>query len=250
MYAVLAKIYLMLNYNNNTSVTEVANDIANGGSAAGAIEDFNNFLLNMLIYAGSIILAIAIVKLVIALQQQDSHSKMQASLLFGLGAAFVASNAIIQAIDIKNNINNSSQIVINMAEVAGTVLRLVALILLAISIVQMILSFINEDGAQKADAGKLMAIGGVLYAIRSVLVEAVTYALQPSGMSNITKLIINTISAISRFIGLILGLYGLFHVLLAFKDHDSTQLQRNIVLLTVGIILIMTKAIFNVFGLG
>jgi hypothetical protein len=245
---ILAKILLDIGYGSGTTVSDVASDMA-GGSAVGAIEDFNGFLLNMLIYAGAIIVAIAIIKMIIAMQQQDSHSKMQATLLFGLGAVFVSSNAIITAIDIKNNSGNPTQIVLNIAGVAGTVLKLVAIILLAVAILQMILSFINEDGAQKADAGKLMSVGGALYSLKAILITAADYAMQPAGMANVTKLIIDVIADVSRFIGIILGVYGLFHTILSLKDQDSSQLQRHIVLLTIGIILAAMPLIFSVFGL-
>lgn len=245
----MTKIFLLTDYTNSTSIKDVANDMTGGGSAAGAVEDFNGFLLGMLIYAGAIITAIAIIKMVIAMQQQDSHSKMQATLLFGLGAVFVSSNVILTAIDIKNNTNDPKQIVLNIAEVAGTVLQLVAIILMAFALLQLILSFINEDGAQKADAGKLLSIGGVLYSIKTILITATDYAMQPAGIANVTTLIIDMIASISRFIGILLGVYALFQLILAFKDQDSSQLQKNAVLLTVGIILTSMPFIFGVFGL-
>lgn len=242
-----------IGYTDSTSVKDVAaelnREIARGGSAAGAIEDLNSFLLDLLIYAGAIIIAVAIVKMVIAMQQQDSHSKMQATLLFGLGAAFVSSNAIITAIDIKNNSGDPKKIVLNMAEVAGTVLKLVAIILIAIAILQMIMSFINEDSAQKADAGKLMAVGGILYSLKTILVEAADYAMQPAGIADVKNLIIDVIASVSGFVGVILAIYGIFQIVLSFKDQDSSQLQRNIVLLTVGIILSAMPLIFDAFGL-
>lgn len=240
---------LAIGYDNDTSVSQVASEMSSGGSAAGAIEEFNGFLLSMLIYAGAIIVAIAIVKMVIAMQQQDSHSKMQATMLFGLGAAFVSSNAIITAIDIKNNSGDSKQIVLNIANVTGTVLQLVAIILIAFALLQLILSLINEDGAQKADASKLISVGGVMYSLRTILVTAADYAMQPTGMANVTTLIIDIIGSVSRFIGIILGIYGLLQVILAMKDQDSSQLQKHIVLLTIGIILTAMPLIFSAFGL-
>lgn len=238
----------LLAYNNGTTVGDIAGEIG-GSSAAGAIEDFNGFLLSMLIYAGAVIVAIAFIKLVIAIQQQDSHSKMQATLMFGLGAVFIASNAIISTIDIKGNQNDPEQIVINIVGVAGTVLKLVGIILLAYSLFQMILSFINEDGAQKADAGKMLAVGGTLFGIRSVLMEITDYALRDRGMAEVTRLIISVIADVARFVGIILAVYGLFNVLLALKEHDSSSLQRNIVLLTVGIVLTAMPFIFSIIGL-
>lgn len=243
-------MFLLLSYNNGTTVSQVAGEVTGSGSAAGAIEDFNKFLLGMLIYAGAIIIAVAIIKIVIAIQQQDSHSKMQATLLFGLGAVFVSSNAVITAINIKANRNNSKQIVLNIANVAGTVMKLVAIILIAFAVTQMILSFINEDGVQKADAGKLLSVGIVLYSLKTILNSAVDYAMQPAGMARVSTLIIGILASISRFIGIILGTYGLFHVILSIKEQDSSQLQKNIVLLTVGIILAAMPKVFSAFGLG
>ena len=253
MKMISTKILLISDYSSGHSVTHVADDIINktgkGSTAAGAIEEFNGFLLGMLLYAGAVIIAVAIIKMVIAIQQQDSHSKMQATLMFGLGAAFVSGNAIITAIDIKGNTNNTKQIVINIAGVAGTVLQLVALIIMAYAVLQLILSFINEDGAQKADASKFLAVGVVLYCLRTALVKAVDYAMAPAGAAKVTALIIDIIAAIARFSGIILGAYSLFQVILSIKEQDSSQLQRHIVSLTVGVILAFMPTIFVAFGL-
>lgn len=242
----------LLGYNDGTKVGDLNKELKNGATAVEAINDFNGFLLKLMLYAGAIVIAIAVIKLIIAMQQQDPQQKMQAALMFGLGSMFVASDAIITYMNISSS-SSEDQIVIRLVEIVGTVLKLVAIILIALAIFQLILSFLNEDAAQKVDAGKALAIGSVFYCLRTVLVSAVTIMVDSTTtnkMEATTGYVIDIIADVARFIGVMLAVYGLFQVIIAMKEQDSTYIQRNITMVTVGMLLWMTPIIFNAMGIN
>ncbi|MFT4144380.1 MAG: hypothetical protein QM644_07965 [Mobilitalea sp.] len=63
--------------------------------------------------------------------------------------------------------------------------------------------------------------------------------------SNMLGNIISIIAMLARVVGVLLGVYGLYKLIVAFKDQDANGITQGIVLLAVGIILIMFKTIVN-----
>lgn len=71
-----------------------------------------------------------------------------------------------------------------------------------------------------------------------------------SGTNNMLGNIINIIAMLARVVGILLGVYGLYKLIVALKDQDANGITQGIVLLAVGIILIMFKTIVTlVFGI-
>lgn len=71
-----------------------------------------------------------------------------------------------------------------------------------------------------------------------------------SNTNNMLGNIISIIAMIARVVGVLLGVYGLYKLIVAFKDQDANGITQGIVLLAVGIILIFFKNIVNaVFGI-
>ena len=61
---------------------------------------------------------------------------------------------------------------------------------------------------------------------------------------------VDLIGMLARVIGVLLGVYGLYKLIVAFKDQDANGITQGIVLLAVGIILLMFKTIVSaVFGI-
>lgn len=67
-----------------------------------------------------------------------------------------------------------------------------------------------------------------------------------SGTDNVLGNVISIISMIARVVGVLLGVYGLYKLIVAFKDQDANGITQGIVLLAVGVILIMFKQIVKV----
>lgn len=71
-----------------------------------------------------------------------------------------------------------------------------------------------------------------------------------SGTTNMLGNIIGIISMLARVVGVLLGVYGLYKLIVAFKDQDANGITQGIVLLAVGIILIMFETLVEaIFGI-
>lgn len=68
--------------------------------------------------------------------------------------------------------------------------------------------------------------------------------------NNMLGNVISLIAMLARVVGILLGVYGLYKLIVAFKDQDANGITQGVVLLAVGIILIMFKTIVAaVFGI-
>lgn len=72
-----------------------------------------------------------------------------------------------------------------------------------------------------------------------------------TGTNNMLGNVISIIAMLARVVGVLLGVYGLYKLIVAFKDQDANGITQGIVLLAVGIILVMFKTIVTaVFGIS
>lgn len=71
-----------------------------------------------------------------------------------------------------------------------------------------------------------------------------------TGTTNVIGNIVSIISMIARVVGILLGVYGLYKLIVAFKDQDANGITQGIGILAVGVILIMFKTIASaIFGI-
>jgi len=71
-----------------------------------------------------------------------------------------------------------------------------------------------------------------------------------TGTTNVIGNIVSIISMIARVVGILLGVYGLYKLIVAFKDQDANGITQGIGILAVGVILIMFKTIVSaIFGI-
>lgn len=71
-----------------------------------------------------------------------------------------------------------------------------------------------------------------------------------TGTDNMLGNVISIIAMVARVVGILLGVYGLYKLIVALKDQDANGITQGIVLLAVGIILVMFKLIVTaVFGI-
>jgi hypothetical protein len=71
-----------------------------------------------------------------------------------------------------------------------------------------------------------------------------------AGTDNMLGNVISIIAMVARVVGILLGVYGLYKLIVALKDQDANGITQGIVLLAVGIILVMFKLIVTaVFGI-
>ncbi len=230
----------------------VKGELGGGGSAVANIENFNSMLLDLLLYAGAIIIAIGVMKLIISIQQQDSSSKLQASMLFALGITFTATNAIVNYLNIKDTIgqNNGTQIVVKrLTTVMAKGLQVTAIILLVFGFSQLIMSFVNQDSNQKAEASKLLGVSVAFWSSKTILNNIVEAAMAPSGKGSVIKAVLSIVATIAQFTGAVILGFGLFHLVFALKDHDSSQYQSSIIATGAGAALLLFPLILRSIGL-
>ena len=71
-----------------------------------------------------------------------------------------------------------------------------------------------------------------------------------TGTTNVIGNIVSIISMIARVVGILLGVYGLYKLIVAFKDQDANGITQGIGILAVGVILIRFKTIVSaIFGI-
>lgn len=216
-------------------------------SAEEKIGSFNKILLSVLGYAGAIVLAVAVIKLIIAIAQQDAQSKTTAAMMLGLGILLISSDAVIASIVIDHG-GDGKAMTLSIIDIIGSIGKIVALILAAYGFLSLLLSFLNQDAQQKVDAGKMLGISAVFFSLKTLL-ESIAYQALAGNGAGVTRTIITTIASIGRFIGALLAIYAFFLLISAIKDHEAQNLQQSAIMLAVAAALLLLPVIFKDIGL-
>lgn len=232
------------------------NDQLSGATINTAIEaigSLTDLMKSFLLYAGGIVIAIAIVKLIISLGQHDSGARVKASMMLALGIVFVASDAVLEYLDIKNTAMKAEDILTRLSTLASSTLKIAGAAVIAVSILMLLLSFANEDPRDQLESSKAIGISIGLYLAGSVI-SAVTDIIISSGTDipigqSIFQTVIQFICGVAAFIGIILMVFGTYYLIMGMKDMDPRAQQKGATLLAIGFTLTMLNVILVKIGI-
>ncbi len=213
------------------------------------VTDLNKTILNLVIGAGVIIIALGVIKLIISLSDHSPMGKMNASTTIGLGLVCIGGASILETL----------QPVIDAADTPETqvdaVIDLISdaffwpgVILIVVAIVKMILAFSEERPEGKMDSGKMFAAGLAVMSLSYILKGISAVAFKKDAAVEITKYIVNSVVfPMSVLVGAPLMLFGVLQFASAFKDEDAAGKHRATLMMVSALMLTSIGSILSIF---
>jgi Na+-transporting methylmalonyl-CoA/oxaloacetate decarboxylase gamma subunit len=226
-----------------------------GSTRAGdtsAITGLNSSLISIGTYAGAIIVALGILKLILSMQDQNPASKATAAMMLGGGILILSFSTIITILGLDNMSSSTSpsEVTKNVLEVVGSGMTFVGAILVILAIFQIIMSFLNEQAEEKAAASKLLATGIAFLCGKNIMTSVYNIALGSSTKGeSIVKYIVNLLSSIAVYIGAGLAIFGVYRLIMAFRDEDVNCKTQAAMMIGVSIVLMSMRVVYQMFGL-
>lgn len=220
--------------------------------AVAGVEKLNDTLTTACTAVGAVLIAIAVVKIIIALASEDSKGKIDAGMLFGSGIVFVGISGVIELLGIKNLSSGSSGklVAANIISVIGRALSYVGVIVLLFAIISLIIAIAQENSDSYVSASKLImvAIGmlfgdSVLNGVRALLLSGNTQA------TSWVNIIVAQVAKIATWGALGIGMCGVFKLVMGIRTEDDRDRNTGIRFLMVAIALVSMSAIFKMMGL-
>ncbi len=223
------------------------------GDAMDSVSKLNGILKDCGIAIGVIIVAFGIIKLVLAMANEDAGSKQTASMMMGIGFLFCCVTEVLTVLGMDESIEGKSvnSVAGKILEVLGTLISWGGIIFTVVSIMMLILAIANEAAEQKVAGIKNLSIGaGMISAswLCKVLKGKLT-----SNVSDPTTYIKITITFISKCTGVmgnaicVLGAYYLVH---SIREENAKEKEISVRLFITGIALMSFKWVLKKYGLS
>lgn len=221
-------------------------------SSSEATSGINDFLTTCGTAVGAIIIALAALKILIALADENVASRQQASLLLGVGLIFVSISTIVPMI-VGDGISSESdytQVAQNILKVIGLIGTFASVIMLAFGVFSYIMAIINEQAEQQAKATSSILVGFGFMSLKTVCSTISEYLGNGNTViSSYIGIIISCIAKIGLWGGRILLPMAVFKLVISVKEEDSKARMDALKLFIVAIGLMLFNWLLGTIGL-
>ena len=227
----------------------------------GGVDKINSMLESVGVAIGGIILVFAVYKLITSFADQNSMSKMQASMLFGVGAFFMAIGKVLKALNIDTAVSGQTPLktmVTNiLVDVLSPVILWIGLIIVAVSVFLLIMSLAHESAEEQTKAQTGLGIGIICIGANSVITLINRFVgayldgkdLDNSVIDYVITIAGSLLATAAFYIGLFFAATGIFRLILSTRTEDTRERDQAIRHLIVAIALISFTSVLALFGL-
>lgn len=218
--------------------------------ALSAVKSLNTTLSDACVAVGAVLIAIALVKIILAMATEDAKGKMDAGMMFGAGIVFVSISGVIQLLNIENAASMSGkQMAANIISVIGRALSYVGVIIFLFAILSLIIAIAQENSDSYVTSSKMIMIAvamlfgdSLLNGVRALLLSGNTQA------TSWVNIIVGQIAKVATWGALGLVTCGVFKFVMGIRTEDDRDRNTGIRFLMAAIALISIRAIFTMFG--
>lgn len=211
-----------------------------------SIDGLNNILIKCGAAVGAIIIAIAAIKLILALADENAAGKQQASMIFGVGIVFVSISAVLDVLNITSETTGNT-VAGNILTVIGVMLSYSGAILLMMGVISLIMSIASEQPEQKTNGIKLITTAIGFLSVRGLTGVLKTYIGQ-SNSKNATSwvgVIVGFIANVATYAGGGLIIIGVYHLIMSLREETSKDREVAVRFFMAGIGLVALRFILT-----
>lgn len=226
---------------------------APGGNATGGITGLNQILIKAGVAVGVILILIGVIKLIMALADENPKGKMDASIFIGIGALFTGISAVAEAFTISDGTsltgitNKLIDVITNLCLYAGIIMAL-------IMVITLIMAFTQEqpENISKASTIGMVAFGllgarALAIMIKQFVVPGISSGTDTSGGA--VFVIVSFVASAVQYGGFLMMLYGIVRLVMGIREESSPDKLTGTKLTVVGGILTGISTALKMFGI-
>lgn len=211
----------------------------------------NTTLTNITAAIGFIVVAIAIVKMIMALADENAKSKADSTIMLGTGIFFASASKVIESLGVNDAASLTyATVAHNILDVIGALLTYAGGALTVIAAFTLVMAVMHENADQQAKSSTLLMVAAGLLsanalttAIKNKMFTGNDYA------GTIMTIVINFIASIVTYGGGAIAVIGVFKLVSGIRTEETKERNDGIKLLMVGIALLSFRAVLMLFGI-
>ena len=225
-------------------------NIKQSGDITSSVNGINQVIYSIGTYAGALLIALAVIKIILSMQDSNPNAKAQASMMFGMGIIAISFSTIMSSLNISQN-TSAYSLTSNAVDIIGKAMTFVGVILVVLSIYQFIMSFLNEQSEEKVAASRLLGTGIAFMAGSGILTRITNIILNNQGANKNTvansvfRALLDIIGNTTTYIGVGLFIYGIFHLITAFRNEEIESKYKAGITIGVSIALMSMNVIYK-----
>lgn len=219
-------------------------------SGAQATKKLNDILIGMGTAVGAIVIVVALVKLFMALADQNAVSKQQSSMLFGVGIFMVSMTQVLKALNLETTIKNGPKYVAaQVIKVVGNMLSYAGAVLAVVAIIMLIMSIANEQAEQRAEGVKILGTAIGLLSINT-LAQSISMIVAGKGLTSETAVsaVAGFIANVTTYIGGGFAIMAIWNVVNSIRQEDARERDTAIRFFLVAIGLLSIRGALKLMG--
>jgi hypothetical protein len=225
--------------------------------AASSVTNLNKIFINIGVGIGALIIALAVLKLILSFSDQNSMSKMQASMMFGVGIFFMGISKVVDVLSVTDTTTVSGIVSTILTGLLGPIFTYIGAIVTVLAVFALIMSIAHENPDEQTKAQTLLAIGVACLGANSILNaldKIVMVATQDSAATVAPDLVVklggSVISGVAFYIGMFALILSIFRLIMAIRTEETRERDTAIRGLMVGIALISFGGVLTLFSLN
>lgn len=218
------------------------------GSVKSSVNDLNDILATVLQTGGAIVVALGIIVIIQAFSEQNMQSKTRGSLLIGGGIFLLALDKVIDAFSTAAKTGSDSlakSVLVNI----GKLMQYAGIVIAALGVIQVIMSFMNTNPEEKASGMKSLAMGLAFLAGNSIMSGCALLvnnkASKDIGSQAVGFVVKYVIARPVSYIGVGLMAFGVIQIIMGFKDEDANSKHQGTMMLVTGLALVTILGALN-----
>lgn len=219
-------------------------------SGAESTKKLNDILAGMGTAVGAIVIVVALVKLFMALADQNAVSKQQSSMLFGVGIFMISMTQILTTLKLESTIKNGPKYVAaQVIKIIGNMLSYAGAVLAVIAIILLIMSIANEQAEQRAEGVKILGTAIGLLSINT-LAQSIATIVAGKGLTSevAVGVVAGFIANVTTYIGGGFALMAIWNLANSFRQEDAKERDTAFRFFLVAIGLLSIRGVLGLMG--
>lgn len=223
-------------------------------STTKAINNLNDIFIAAGVAVGVVLLILGIIKLLIAYTDENSKSKMDASIMLGFSAFFLGISTVVKTLSIKET-STVTNITEKILKVIQSLCMYAGIVLLISAIFLMILAISQEQADAVSKASTMMGVSaglmGTSYLVKLItekqLISAISSGSDVSG--KIVSIVVSFFERAVWYAGSAMFIMGIFKLVYGNRNEDAAERQSALKIMAVGGALTAFGAVLSFYGL-
>lgn len=221
-----------------------------------ATEKITDILTNVSSGIGAILVAVAVMKILLSMADENAKSRADAAMMLASGIFFLCLSGVLTMLGLDTGeLASIDTVVENILSVIANFFVYAGIVMLVLTIITLIMSIIQEQPEQQARGVTMLGISIAMLSAK-ILVDSILEIAFEGGVlkeavssQDVINTMMDFLIGVASYIGGGFVIFGILRIVMGIRTEDSRERDSGIKFLGVGVALIAFRIVLGFFGL-